>query len=144
MSTGNAKNFLAGSLADQGYFFDELEGRANFPDMFPCSLVSCALLEKAVHEGHDFIAEPVVYLSHTISVDRRLARSLRSNEALHMLVRGPLLTLAEGERGLIGSGAVKQLYGCVGLVRNQQILYRCEVSLVSLDGIVSARIPKAA
>src|ERR1043166_4807759 len=89
MNTGNAKNFVAGSLCDQGYYFDELEDRINFPDMFPASLLSCALMEKAMNEQHDFMTNPMVYVAHNISVDRRLARSLRSNDVLNMLVSGP-------------------------------------------------------
>ena len=49
MNTGNAKNFAAGSLCDQGYYFDELENRVRFPEMFATSLLSCALLEKAMN-----------------------------------------------------------------------------------------------
>jgi hypothetical protein len=47
LNTGNGKNFLAGSLVDQHYYFDELENRVQFPAMFPVALLSCALLEKA-------------------------------------------------------------------------------------------------
>jgi hypothetical protein len=48
LNTGNAKNFLAGSLCDQAYYFDELDDRVRFPEMFPVALLSCALLEKAM------------------------------------------------------------------------------------------------
>jgi hypothetical protein len=89
LNTGNAKNFLAGSLCDQGYYFDEIAERVNFPDLFPASLLSCALLEKAQQEGHDFLVDPMVYMAHTIAIDRRIARRLRSNDVLHMLIEGP-------------------------------------------------------
>jgi hypothetical protein len=89
MNTGNAKNFAAGSLCDQSYYFDELEDRINFPEMFSASLMSCALLEKAMKERHDFMQNPMVYMSHNISVDRRAAKSVRSNDVLHVLVEGP-------------------------------------------------------
>jgi hypothetical protein len=39
MSTGHGKNFLAGSLVDQHYYFDELEERVQFPAMFPAALL---------------------------------------------------------------------------------------------------------
>jgi hypothetical protein len=47
MSTGHGNNFLAGSLVDQHYYFDEMEERVQFPAMFPVALLSCALLEQA-------------------------------------------------------------------------------------------------
>ena len=74
MNTGNGKNFLAGSLVDQHYYFDELEDRVQFPAMFPAALLSCALLEKARQEDYPFEDDPVVYTSHFISVDRRLVQ----------------------------------------------------------------------
>ena len=60
-STGHAKNFLAGSLANPADWFDELEGRVNFPDLFAPALLSCALLEQAHVNGHDFFNQPMVY-----------------------------------------------------------------------------------
>ena len=133
MNTGNAKNFAAGSLCDQGYYFDELENRVDFPDMFPVSLVSCALLEKALQEQHDFMADPMVYLGHNVSVDRRLARTLRSNDALHMLIEGP--DVNEGEKGLGKSGVTTLSFNCFGLVADGQMLYRAEVHMAPLQAI---------
>ena len=135
MNTGNAKNFVVGSLCDQGYYFDELEDRVNFPDMFPVSLLSCALLEKAMKEQHDFMANPMVYVAHSISVDRRLARSLRSNDVLNVLVEGP--NIAEGDAGLGKSAAGEMLFNCFGLVQDVQILYRAEVHIAPLHSILS-------
>jgi len=137
MSTGHAKNFLAGSLCDQGYYFDELADRVNFPDMFPAALLSCALLEKARKENHDFMANPMVYVAHNISVDRRLARCLRSNDVLHMLVQGP--EIIEGGKGLGKSELTRLLYRCLGLVHGDQILYRAEVFMAPLDSILIGR-----
>jgi len=142
MNTGNAKNFAAGSLCDQGYYFDELEDRINFPDMFPASLLSCALLEKAMNEHHDFMTNPVVYMAHNISVNRRLARSLRSNDALDVLVEGP--EIIEAETGLGRSGVKKLLFNCFGLVQGQQILYRAEVLMAPLHSILNCGKPSVA
>jgi hypothetical protein len=141
LNTGNAKNFIAGSLADQGYYFDELNDRIHFPDMFPCSLTSCALLEKAMNERHDFMANPVVYSAHNFTVDRKLARKLRSNDVLHILVEGPLPITSE--KGLGGSRLAQQLYRCFGLVYGHCILYRAEIYMVPLEVIVAARRPGA-
>ena len=135
MNTANAKNFLAGSLCDQGDYFDELAERFEYPDMFPVALVSCALLEKAMKEGHDFLADPMVYLAHTIAVDRRLVRRLRSNDVLHMLVDGPVPV--EGEKGLGKSGVKKLRFNCLGIVEPPDVLYRAEVLMAPLDSIVA-------
>ncbi len=137
LNTGNAKNFIAGSLCDQGYYFDELEDRVNFPDMFPAALTSCALLEKAMKEKHDFMANPMVYMAHNISVDRRLARGLRSNDALHLLVRGP--EAIEEKKGLRNSQLNPLLYRCLGLVHGRQMLFRAEVYLAPLEAIAAAQ-----
>ncbi len=135
MNTANAKNFLAGSLCDQGEYFDELAERVDFPDMFPVALLSCALLEKAMKEGHDFLADPMVYMAHTIAVDRRLARRLRSNDVLHMLVDGP--APVEGEKGLGKSGVKKLRFNCFGVVEPSSVLYRAEVLMAPLDSIIA-------
>jgi len=134
LNTGNAKNFLAGSLCDQGYYFDEIAERVNFPDLFPASLLSCALLEKAQQEGHDFLVDPMVYMAHTIAVDRRIARRLRSNDVLHMLVEGP--ETVEGDKGLKTSGVRKLRFRCFGLVGQEQMLYRAEVLMAPLASIL--------
>jgi len=134
LNTGNAKNFLAGSLCDQGYYFDEIAERVNFPELFPASLLSCALLEKAHQEGHDFLVDPMVYMAHTIAVDRRIARRLRSNDVLHMLVEGP--ETVEGDKGLKTSGVRKLRFRCFGLVGQEQMLYRAEVLMAPLASIL--------
>jgi hypothetical protein len=134
LNTGNAKNFLAGSLCDQGYYFDEIAERVNFPDLFPASLLSCALLEKAQQEGHDFLVDPMVYMAHTIAIDRRIARRLRSNDVLHMLVEGP--ETVEGDKGLKTSGVRKLRFRCFGLVDQEHLLYRAEVLMAPLASIV--------
>ena len=134
LNTGNAKNFLAGSLCDQGYYFDEIAERVSFPDLFPAALLSCALLEKAQQEGHDFLADPMVYMAHTIAVDRRLARRLRSNDVLHMLVEGP--ETVEGDKGLRTSGVRKLRFRCFGLVGHEEMLYRAEVLMAPLASIL--------
>jgi len=139
LNTSNAKNFLAGSLVDQAYYFDEIADKVRFPDLFPCALASCALLEKAWSEGHDFMADPMVYVAHAISVDRELAAALRSNDVLHILARGP--TTVAGSRALGGSDLVLQRYHCAGLVRDQRVLYAADIDLASLRAIAGPRRP---
>ena len=138
LNTGNAKNFLAGSLCDQAYYFDELDDRVRFPEMFPVALLSCALLEKAMKERHDFMRDPMVYMSHRVSVDRRLARVLRSNDVLHMLVDGPFQSTSDTETST-RARVDKVTFRCLGVVRDERILYRAEVDMAPLAAIVNAR-----
>jgi hypothetical protein len=139
LNTSNAKNFLAGSLVDQAYYFDEIAERVRFPELFPCALASCALLEKARSEGHDFMADPMVYVAHAISVDRTLAAALRSNDVLHLLARGP--HVVAGSRALGGSDLVLQRYHCAGLVRGGHVLFAADIDLAPLHAIAGARRP---
>ena len=139
LNTANAKNFLAGSLVDQAHYFDEIAERVRFPPLFPCALASCALLEKAWSEHHDFMADPMVYVAHAITVDRLLADRLRSNDVLHLLVRGPA-TVA-GSRSLGGTDLPLQRAQCFGLLRDQRVLYAAEIDLAPLRAITGARLP---
>ncbi|MCU0767116.1 MAG: hypothetical protein MUE39_07055 [Gammaproteobacteria bacterium] len=139
LNTANAKNFLAGSLVDQAHYFDEIAERVRFPPLFPCALASCALLEKAWSEHHDFMADPMVYVAHAITVDRPLASSLRSNDVLHLLVRGP--TTVAGSRSLGGTDLPLQRAQCFGLLRDQRVLYAAEIDLAPLRAITGARLP---
>lgn len=122
MNTSNAKNFLCGSFADQSLYFDELNDKADFPEIFPCSLVSCALLEKALNNNHDFEEEPMIYTTHKITLDRALLCQLKSNVALHILIR----ELADQP----------DTYECYGLINDNMILYRGIISLASLQSIL--------
>jgi len=136
MSTGHGKNFLAGSLVDQHYYFDEMEERVLFPAMFPVSLLSCALLEQAKQDNYDFEANPVVYTSHLVSVDRRLLKTLKSNDRLNLLVTTPE-TVAAG-KGLGKKGFPQKLYRCFGLLTGNRILFRAEVVTAPLKSMLQA------
>ncbi len=136
MNTSNAKNFLLGCMVDQSLYFDELEDRVRFPSMFPVALISCVLLEKALSEGYDFYRDPMVYTSHQVSLDRRLLAALKSNDRLHLLVRGPE-PLTE-RKGLGRSDIPQQSYHCFGLVEGNRILYRARVTMALLRDVVRA------
>jgi hypothetical protein len=133
MSVSNAKNFLCGSLVEQRLFFDELEDKYNFPEIFPCAFISCALLEKFLQKKLDFENEPMVYSSHEISVDRSLASQLKSNDILHVLIR---LQKETNETQV-------QIYECYGLIKSNPndtenvILFRAIVKLIPLAAILS-------
>jgi len=132
MSTGNAKNFLSGSLADQSAYFDELEDRVRFPETYPIGLISCALLERALKNQHNFETEPMVYTSHNISIDRELTKRLRSNDVLHLLVNEPTpITSAEDS-----ADASQYLHHCYGVLHDGKILFRAEISMMPLAAIV--------
>lgn len=135
MTTSNAKNFLCGSLRDQTEFFDELQDKVIFPEMFPCALLSSALLEKAQKKGHDFEKNPMVYTSHKISVDRKLLAELKSNDALHILIK-PAENSAEHDFGEPSATALD--YECYGLVSNNALLFRALISLAPLELILQS------
>ena len=135
MTTSNAKNFLCGSLRDQTEFFDELQDKVIFPEIFPCALLSSALLEKALKKGHDFEKNPMVYTSHKISIDRRQLTLLRSNDALHILIK-PAPDSAEHDFGEQTSTALE--YECYGLVKHNAVLFRALISLAPLELILQS------
>jgi hypothetical protein len=140
MNNGNVKNFLSGSLAEQADYFDELMGVEQYPEVFPCSLTSGALLEKALIEKHDFKQNPMVYTSHDISVDREYLKSLKNNDKLHILVR----QLPEcSENTLNNSSILLRTYECFGLLENTNVLFRIKLNLVPLDQIVKNLSSKA-
>lgn len=127
MNTSNAKNFLSGSLVEQSDFFDEIEDKASFPEIFPCALISCALLEKAIKANLDFKKDPLVYTSHKISVARHRLSALKSNDCLHLLVR----SMRENESN---PTSLQQTHECYGVVNRESLLFRGLISLVPLKG----------
>ena len=120
MTTSNAKNFLSSSLVEQADYIDELADRVQFPEIFPCALISCALLERAQQQGHDFEREPMVYKSHSISIDREQLQQLRSNDRLHLLSRhsDPV--------------AATPVYDCFGIVGADRLLFSGRIELMPL------------
>lgn len=130
MMTANAKNFLLGALVDPARYFDELEGQVEFPELFPVSYISCALLERAWQFGHDFERAPMVYTRHEISIDREMAARISSNDPLHILVAPK-------------EGGNRTWFLCLGLIRSD-LLFRAMVELMPLQAIVKAfTCPKA-
>ncbi len=135
MNVSNAKNFLCGSLADQRLYFDDLTDTAIFPEIFPCSLISCALLEKAKMESLDFENSPMVYTTHKISIDRKVLSAISSNDALNILVR----RVDDFDKTAQSADAESvQTYECYGLVEGGLILFRGLIGLTSLDSILKS------
>ena len=136
-STGHAKNFLAGSLANPADWFDELEGRVNFPDLFAPALLSCALLEQAHVNGHDFFNQPLVYAAHRIGVQGPAVRALRSNEPIHLLVRAPEPVASKA--GLAGHEARLSSLAWVYAGQEDRLLAQAEVQLAPLATLLQSR-----
>ncbi len=136
MNTGNAKNFLSGSLVEQSEYFDEIDGKAHFPEIFPVSLISCALLERAFQHGHDFEKEPMVYTNHSITIDRDCLEKLHSNDVVHYVVSEP--ATRAGDRGLGKTGVGQQLIQCLGLVRDGGVLFSAEIAMAPLQEILKS------
>jgi len=119
MTTSNAKNFLAGSLIEQSNYIDEVIDKVSFPEMFPCSFISCALLEKAKLDQLDFCKSPSVYTQHKISINRRLVGELKSNSPIYILINNqPFCHTSEFE--------------CYGLTVDKEIIFRAVMSLAQL------------
>lgn len=133
MHNGNVKNFLSGSLAEQSDYFDELTDFENYPEIFPCSLTSGVLLEKAQLENHDFKANPMVYTSHDISIDRFLLRKIKNNDKVHILVK----QLPESKDNTLNHTKILlRTYECFGVLDSREILFRIKLNLVPLEEIV--------
>ena len=133
MNNGSVKNFLSGSLAEQSDYFDELAHVAHYPEIFPCSLSSGALLEKAQLEHHDFKKNPMVYTSHEISVDRKYLGLLKNNDTLHILVH----QLPESPQNTLNhTNIMQRTYHCYGLLQNNEVLFRVKMNLVPLAEIL--------
>ena len=133
MTNGNVKNFLSGSLAEQSDYFDELAHMAHYPEVFPVSLTSGALLEKAQMENHDFKRNPMVYTSHDFSVDRLHLAQIKNNDKLHILVK----QLPESKNNTLNQTSILlRTYECYGLLENQAILFRIKLNLVPLEEII--------
>jgi len=133
LHNGNVKNFLSGSLAEQSDYFDELNHIEDYPEIFPCSLASGALLEKAQLENHDFKRNPMVYTSHEISVDRQYLKLLKNDDKLYILVKQhPEINT----NTLNQTDIMLRTYDCYGLMHNHDVLFRVRMNLVPLEEIL--------
>ena len=132
MTTANAKNFLVGAGVDPAVYFDELEDRVSFPDVFPVSLISCALLERGMKRDYDFIARPLVYAYLDITTDRVVVERLKSNDTINILVsaaRPPLPVATTLRRGL-------QVHQCLGFSGHGARVFAAEIGLVPLAALI--------
>lgn len=132
LNNGNAKNFLSGSHAEQADYFDEWNDKANYPEIFPCSLISGALLENIQMEDYDFVKNPLVYTAHHLSVDREYVKTLKNQDTLHILVDKLPQDCPSDE-----AGSQQRVYECFGLVGDNNILFRAKLFLTPLEAILN-------
>ncbi|MGQ8365623.1 hypothetical protein [Glaciecola sp. 1036] len=125
MIVGNAKNFLLSTHADQTIFIDEFADKVDFPQMYPLSLISSALLERAQAINHDLIANPQIYVSHHLCIDNIQLAKLRSNDCLQMLVKQ-----------VSGDNTEQSCLQVCGWVNQEQPLFIAELKLASLQMIL--------
>jgi hypothetical protein len=132
---GNAKNFLTSAFAEQSEYIDEFIDKVDFPETYPLSLVSSALLERAQALGHDLIKSPMIYTYQKLSICKTELASLRSNHMLSILV-GPAEypDCAEEAQGGSTSGRVKHY--CCCLLNNGNTLFQAEIQLVPLSSLI--------
>ncbi|WJG08461.1 hypothetical protein [Aliiglaciecola sp. LCG003] len=129
MIVGNAKNFLTSAFAEQSHYIDEFSDRVKFPQMYPLSLVSSALLERAQAIGHDLVKNPMIYASHKLCIDKKQLASLKSNDVLNIVVSPE--TKVEGDQQKVS-------HVCVGYVQQNTPLFTAQIVLLPLASIVGA------
>lgn len=134
LMTSNAKNFCVASLVPQHRYIDELADKIRFPPSFPLALTSCALLERARSEGHDFERQPFIYTDQRFVVDNRLLKTLRSNQPIHFLV-GPQCATSPGG-GLRGPRMEQVTQTCVAMLDNGHSLFEGILTLAPLEAII--------
>jgi hypothetical protein len=131
MIVGNAKNFLASAFAEQSEYIDEFIDKVSFPEMYPLSLVSSALLERAQAEGHNLVEKPMIYVSHKLSIDRVLLGELKSNDALNILIGPP------HPSDDLNCKYVTHYCSCV--LANQTVLFHAEIQLAPLSALLQCQ-----
>lgn len=127
MIVGNAKNFLTSAFAEQSEYIDEFADKVCFPQMYPMSLLSSALLERAQAIGHDLIKNPMIYASHKLSIDQKQLAQLRSNDVLNIVV--------SPELEMVGSDS-KVSHLCVGYVKENVPLFSAQIVLLPLSSLL--------
>ncbi|HMM75907.1 MAG TPA: MaoC/PaaZ C-terminal domain-containing protein [Gammaproteobacteria bacterium] len=128
MLTSNAKNFLSAAGVDAFRYFDELADRVQFPELYPASLISSALLERGIHRRHDFVREPMIYAQHLITTDREVLARLRSNDRLNLVVSEE------------PAGQPRMVHRCRAYTARGERLFTAEITLVSLASLAQAAV----
>jgi hypothetical protein len=127
MIVGNAKNFLTSALAEQSDYIDEFADKVCFPQMFPMSLLSSALLERAQAIQHDLIKDPMIFLSHKLCIDKRQLVQLRSNDVLNIIVSPEIPSK---------DNSPKVTHICTGFTKQKTPLFVAQIVLLPLKSLV--------
>lgn len=128
MIVGNAKNFLTSSFAEQSEYIDEFIDKVSFPEMYPLSLLSSALLERAQAIGHDLIKNPMIYISHKLSIDKQILATLKSNHSLNIII-SPLIKQENAHTDY-------DTHQCTCVLSTEEILFHAEIQLAPLASIL--------
>lgn len=128
MIVGNAKNFLTSAFAEQSEYIDEFIDKVSFPEMYPLSLLSSALLERAQAVGIDLIKEPMIYTSHKLSIDKKVLKALKSNHSLNILVSPPSPSNDKNANYIT--------HHCTCVLSTHEILFHAEIQLAPLSSIL--------
>lgn len=129
MIVGNAKNFLTSAFAEQSEYIDEFADKVCFPEMYPLSLISSALLERAQAKSHDLVKNPMIYASHKLCINKNQLNQLRSNDSLHILVSPEI----EEE----GNDLKKVSHLCVGYSNSSEPLFVAQIYLLPLSSLTN-------
>lgn len=124
MIVGNAKNYLLSAFADQTQYIDEFANTVCFPQFYPLSLMSSAMLERAQALGYDLISNPMIYVSQNMCIDNQQLAQLKSNDCLNMLV-------APVEKD-------PSHLTCAGWVNSESPLFCAEVKLMPLSDMLKS------
>lgn len=129
MIVGNAKNFLTSSFAEQSEYIDEFDDKVSFPEMYPLSLLSSALLERAQAVGQDLIKDPMIYISHKLSIDKNVLKTLKSNHSLNIVVAPPQKS--------DDKNSAYETHQCTCVLSTQEILFHAEIQLAPLSSLLT-------
>lgn len=122
MIVGNAKNYLLSAFADQTQYIDEFANKVRFPQFYPLSLMSSAMLERAQTLGYDLTQNPMIYVSQNMCINNQQLAQLKSNDCLNILVA----PVEEDPCHLT----------CVGWVNSESPLFCAEVKLMPLSDML--------
>jgi hypothetical protein len=128
MIVGNAKNFLTSSFAEQSEYIDEFVDKVSFPEMYPMSLISSALLERAQAVGQNLIEEPMIYLSHKLSINKNVLTTLKSNNSLNILLSPPQPSNDENSEYVT--------HDCTCVLSTKEILFHAQIQLAPLSSLL--------
>lgn len=113
---------MLSAFAGQSRYIDEFADKVRFPQFYPLSLMSSAILERAQALSYDLIKNPMIHISQNLCIDNDQLEQLKSNDCLNMLV-APV----ESDSGHLT---------CAGWVKSEYPLFCAEVRLMPLSDML--------